>query len=50
MILREIKLNILNRTECQNYAQPSAEQKYCSGENDVLKDTCQVFFILKIIS
>ena len=43
MMLREVQLHILNKNECQKYAQPNAEQKYCSGENNVLKDTCQVY-------
>jgi hypothetical protein len=42
MVLREVRLNILNKTDCDKYAQPNAEQKYCSGQNNILKDTCQV--------
>lgn len=40
--LREVKLKIMNQTECSKYAFPNPEQKYCSGESNLLQDTCQV--------
>jgi hypothetical protein len=37
----------MNQTECNKYAFPNPEQKYCSGEPSLLQDTCQVRMLYK---
>ncbi len=40
--LREVELSILNSDDCDEYAEPNKEQKYCSGWFNSTQDTCQV--------
>ena len=42
--LRYIKLNVLNQTDCSKYVYESLEQKYCTGDMNSGRDTCQVIY------
>lgn len=43
--LRDIKLKVLNQIECSKYVDEKLEQKYCTGEMNSGRDTCQVIFL-----
>lgn len=40
--LREISLKVLDKNNCEKYAGINAEQKYCTGQENVKQDTCKV--------
>jgi hypothetical protein len=45
--LKEVQLEVLTKETCSLYVSDNIDQKYCTGVDNVAKDTCQV--ILKYL-